>query len=95
MYYSRIKKKNQITLPAQIINALHLSIGDTLEMEINQEGCLLLRPKKLIDAADMWILEDDVQKSLKKSFDDIKKGKIVASDSADEMFEKLDKGEGL
>lgn len=39
--------------------------------------------------------KDDVQESLKKSFNDIKDGRTVMSSSADKMIEKLDKSEGL
>lgn len=95
MYYSKLKQKNQLTLPAQIIKMLHIAIGDTFELEISPEGYLLLKLKKLVDASDVWLLSKDVQKSLKKSFDDIKNGRIVMSSSADKMIEKLDKGEGL
>jgi|GEM_PF-4901550 len=95
MYYSKLKQKNQLTLPAQILKMLHIAMGDTLEIEVSPEGYLLLRPKKLVDASDAWLLSDDVQESLKKSFDDIKDGRIVISSSADKMIEKLDNGEGL
>lgn len=95
MYYSKLKQKNQLTLPSKIIKMLHIAMGDTIEIEISAEGYLLLKPKKLIDASDAWLLSDDVQKSLKKSFDDIKDGRIIISSSADKMIEKLDKGEGL
>lgn len=95
MYYSRLKQKNQVTLPAKIVKALHWAIGDTLEVQIDPNGNLLLKPKRLLDATDMWFISPEVQDALKHTFEDLKNGRIVVSDSADKMIENLDKGKGL
>jgi len=43
-----IKTKFQVTIPAEIVKALHLSVGDFLEAT-GDHGKIVLTPKMLVD----------------------------------------------
>jgi antitoxin PrlF len=48
-----IRKKGQLTIPADIRKAAHLEDGDPVEIEMTAEG-ILIRPRKIIDATQAW-----------------------------------------
>jgi AbrB family looped-hinge helix DNA binding protein len=46
--YVRIRERNQITLPAEIIEGLPISVGDFLEITRTENNSIQLRPTALI-----------------------------------------------
>jgi AbrB family looped-hinge helix DNA binding protein len=46
----RVKEKFQITLPAELREALHLVVGDLLEATV-QDNVIVLKPKDVVDRA--------------------------------------------
>jgi len=46
----KVKEKFQITLPAELREALHLAVGDLLEATI-QDNVIVLTPKVVVDRA--------------------------------------------
>ena len=46
----KVKEKFQITLPAELREALHLAVGDLLEATI-QDNVIVLKPKVVVDRA--------------------------------------------
>jgi AbrB family looped-hinge helix DNA binding protein len=46
----KVKEKFQITLPAELREALHLAVGDLLEATI-QDNVIVLKPKDVVDRA--------------------------------------------
>ena len=53
MQVTRISPKRQITIPKEIYDKLHLEAGDFLEVDIKDEGIVLI-PKKLISRDQQW-----------------------------------------
>ena len=49
----KVKEKFQITLPAELREALHLTVGDLLEATI-QDNVIVLKPKVVVDRAQAW-----------------------------------------
>src|SRR5215471_1187716 len=49
----KIKEKFQITLPAELREALHLAVGDLLEATI-QDNVIVLKPKAVVDREQAW-----------------------------------------
>ena len=49
----KVKEKFQITLPAELREALHLAVGDLLEATI-QDNVIVLKPKVVVDRAQAW-----------------------------------------
>ena len=84
MPFTRVSPKHQITIPKDAFEKLHLEIGDFLEVDVIDEGLLLI-PKKLIskDQACFWTKE--WQKKEKEA------DKAIARGEISEPFENAEK----
>ena len=60
----KVKEKFQITLPAELREALHLAVGDLLEATI-QDNVIVLKPKVVIDRAQAWAKIEHAMASVK------------------------------
>lgn len=49
----KVKEKFQITLPAELREALHLGVGDLLEATV-QDNVIVLTPKIVVDREQAW-----------------------------------------
>src|SRR5215470_562678 len=49
----KVKDKFQITLPAELREALHLAVGDLLEATL-EDNVIVLKPKLVVDRAQAW-----------------------------------------
>ena len=49
----KVKEKFQITLPAELRQALHLAVGDMLEATVEQDK-IVLTPKAIVDRTAAW-----------------------------------------
>jgi antitoxin PrlF len=54
MSFSKIRNKGQITLPADVRKLANLEDGDVVEVEVSEEGDIVLRPRKVIPASQAW-----------------------------------------
>jgi antitoxin PrlF len=54
MARTTLRQKGQITLPAQIREALHVEDGDEIEFEITPDGRVLMSGLKMIPADQAW-----------------------------------------
>jgi AbrB family looped-hinge helix DNA binding protein len=46
----KLSSKGQITLPKAARSAAHVEKGDPFKVEVTDEGTILLRPQKMVDA---------------------------------------------
>jgi AbrB family looped-hinge helix DNA binding protein len=49
----KVKEKFQITLPAELRQALHLAVGDMLEATVEQDK-IVLTPKAIVNRTAAW-----------------------------------------
>ena len=49
----KVKEKFQVTIPAELRDALHLAVGDLLEATIEQDT-IVLKPKAVVDRTAAW-----------------------------------------
>ena len=49
-----LRQKGQITLPAEIREALHVEDGDEIEFELTSDGRVLMSGLKMIPADQAW-----------------------------------------
>jgi antitoxin PrlF len=61
-----IRSKGQLTIPAEIREAVHLEEGDPVDVEVVEEG-ILLRPRKVIDSTQAWFWTPAWQESIRRS----------------------------
>ena len=88
MALMKVRPKGQITLPDAVRKAARLAEGDYLEVSV-EEGTIVMRPKKLIDADQAWFWTADWQKGEREASEDIARGRVRRSTGADEFVESL------
>lgn len=55
-----LRKKNQITLPSEVIKMLHLKEGDVLTAEVlNQQ--IILKPAAVVPKDELSLLQDNLE----------------------------------
>ena len=76
MSVGKVGKRRQVIIPKKICEELGLQEGDLVEIELNEEeGVILLKPKKLVDAED--VLSPEEEELVAKGFEQIRKGDYV------------------
>jgi AbrB family looped-hinge helix DNA binding protein len=84
----RVRPKGQLTLPDTIRRELHLEEGDYLEVAV-EDGAIVMRPKKLIDADQAWFWTDAWQRGEREASEDIAKGRVRRSKDAGDFTKSL------
>ena len=46
----RLRNRNQITLPAEVVSGLGIKVGEWLELTVSNSNCLQLRPARIVTA---------------------------------------------
>ena len=49
----RVKEKFQVTIPTELREALHLTVGDILEATV-EDDTIVLKPKAVVDRREAW-----------------------------------------
>ena len=88
MSLTRIRPKGQLTLPDSIRRLARLEEGDYLEVAV-EDGAIVMRPKKLIDADQAWFWTDAWQRGEREASEDIEKGRVRRSKSGDQFLDSL------
>ena len=85
-----LRPNGQLTLPADIRTSAHADTGDVFVAEV-QDDAIVLRPKKLIDAAQAYFWTDEWQAGEREASDDIAHGRVKSSRSAAALIADLQK----
>lgn len=88
MTLMRVRPKGQLTLPDSIRRAVHLEEGDYLDVAV-EEGAIVMRPKKLIDADQAWFWSRAWQRGEREASEDIARGRVRRSVDGDEFLDSL------
>jgi AbrB family looped-hinge helix DNA binding protein len=96
VFRTNVRAKGQITLPEEIRRAAKLEEGDLLEIEVQDEGVIVLRPVGTIDRDQAWFWTEEWQRREREASEDIKAGRTIKFDSGEELLRYLDEvAEGL
>jgi AbrB family looped-hinge helix DNA binding protein len=87
MARSKLREKGQITMPAEVREALRVEEGDEVEFTVTPEGTVLLRGLKMIPADQAWFWSATWQAGELEASQDIAAGRMTTTDSP-EMFLK-------
>lgn len=86
---TKIKSKNQVTIPADIVKKLKLKINDQLQLEVIN-GRIVITPVEVIEKD---FFETKVGKEVKEALEEYRvekaKGNIKTYDTVDDMFNDL------
>ena len=88
--FAVLRRKNQLTLPAELAKAAHLEEGDPIEVRLVKGG-ILLKPKKLVDADQAWFWTSTWQEGERRASEDIAKGRLERFESDDDFLDSFDK----
>ncbi|MHB8460586.1 MAG: AbrB/MazE/SpoVT family DNA-binding domain-containing protein [Candidatus Limnocylindrales bacterium] len=89
MTLARVRPKGQITIPEEVRRALRLEEGDLVEVAI-EDGSIVLRPKRLIEASQAWFWTDAWQAGEREASADIDVGSVTRYESGDELLRSLE-----
>ena len=73
---TKLTDGGQITLPKAIRTKANMQPGDFVEVDMDDEGHIVLTPKKLVNAAQAYFWSEDWQKGEAKADEDIKSGRV-------------------
>ena len=86
---TKIKNKNQVTIPADIVKKLKLKINDQLQLEV-VNGRIVMTPVEVIEKD---FFETKLGKEIKEALEEYRvekaKGNIKTYDTVDDMFNDL------
>ena len=86
---TKLTSGGQITLPKEIRIKTNVQPGDYIEIDIDEEGHIVLTPKKLVDASQAYFWTEEWQEDERKADEDIKAGRAKGFKSATEATEYL------
>jgi AbrB family looped-hinge helix DNA binding protein len=88
-FLSKLTSAGQVTLPKNIRDKVNMLPGDYVEINLDDEGRILLTPKKLIDASQAYYWTDSWQNCERKADEDIKAGRVKRFKSVADAIEHL------
>jgi bifunctional DNA-binding transcriptional regulator/antitoxin component of YhaV-PrlF toxin-antitoxin module len=89
--YARLRERNQVTLPASVVEQMGLSLGDIVEFSTNGKGGVQLHPAKIVKVGSVEARQEE-----NGAKQDIQEGRYTLIRSLGDFrkhVEKLRKGE--
>lgn len=91
MHLVKVRAKGQLTIPDEVRRAARLAEGDFVDVSVSvSEGTIILRPTRVIDAAQAWFWTDEWQRGEREASADIAEGRTRRFESAEEFVASLD-----
>lgn len=85
MPISKLGQRRQVVIPQDICDALGLEVGDFVEVQ-EQNGAVIIKPKKLVDADD--VLTPEEARVVRRGEAQLKRGESI---TLDELEHELDR----
>lgn len=85
-----LRSKGQVTLPAEVREALHIREGDGVEFTVEADGRVILTGTTTIPADQAWFWTEGWQKGEREASEQIVRGVGSVYDSDDEFLASLD-----
>jgi antitoxin PrlF len=86
-----VRAKNQVTLPKDVADALHVAEGDEVEFDVAESGEVVVRGLATIPADQRWFWNLEWQEGEREASEQIASGKTTAYPSVDDMFDDLER----
>jgi len=87
---TRLTSGGQVTIPKEIRSKTNMAPGDFVEVDLDEEGHIILTPKKLVDASQAYFWTKEWQKGERKADEDIRAGRVKRFDSAADAVKYLE-----
>lgn len=85
-----MRRKNQLTLPREVAEALHVREGDEVEFAIAEDGQVTLRGMTVIPTDQAWFWDPEWQHGEREAGEQIAEGRTEEFDDAESMFDALE-----
>ncbi len=86
---TRVSPKHQITIPKEVFEALHLEVGDFLDVQ-TRGNKIILTPKKLIPKDQAWFWTKEWQEREREADGAIRARKVKEFKDVEELIKDLD-----
>mgnify|MGYP000134401135 CR=1 FL=1 len=86
----KVRKRYQLTIPAEVREKLGLKVGDYVEIATRGEKAVIV-PKKLVDKKDAWYWSKEWQAKELEADEDIKAGRVKHFDDVEELIKDLNR----
>ena len=73
---TKLTSGGQVTLPKEIRKKVNMQPGDFVEVQLDEDGRIVLTPKKLIDASQAYFWTKEWQDAEREADEDIKAGRF-------------------
>ena len=87
---AKLTSGGQVTLPKKIRIKANMQPGDFVEVELDEEGHIVLTPKKLVDASQAYFWTEEWQKGERQADEDIRAGRVKRFKSTTEAIKYLE-----
>lgn len=88
--HAKLRPKNQITLPSEIVAALRAREGDLINFEYDAEsGLVSLRATRVIASDQAWFWTPQWQQKEREADADIAAGRVTQFDSGEDFLAAL------
>lgn len=87
---TKLTSGGQVTLPKEVRIKTNMQPGDFVEVKIDEQGRIVLTPKKLVDASQAYFWTEEWQKGERKADEDVKAGRVRRFKSADDAVKYLE-----
>lgn len=87
---TKLTSGGQVTLPKEIRVKTNMQPGDFVEVKVDEEGRIVLTPKKLVDASQAYFWTEEWQMGERKADEDIKTGRVKRFKSAADAVKYLE-----
>jgi antitoxin PrlF len=85
-----IRRKGQLTIPAEVRRAAELDEGDEVEFEVTEQG-ILLRRVKFADRDPWYYGTPEWEEGLTRALEDAAADRVTSQGSTEEFFAELDR----
>ena len=89
----QIRSNGQITLPASIRRLAQLKEGDTVEVQVDEDGTIHLIPKLILDRSQAYFWTERWQAGEQEAQADIAAGRLTRFDDIEEALNFLENQE--
>jgi antitoxin PrlF len=90
MTRTTLRQKGQITLPAEIREALHIEDGDEIEFELTPDGRVLMSGLKMIPADQAWFWTEAWQVGEREASAQLARGEGQVFKNSEDFLRALD-----
>jgi AbrB family looped-hinge helix DNA binding protein len=86
---STLRDRGQLTLPAEVREALHVEPGDEIEFVVDERGHVEVRGLKVVPADQAWFWTERWQRMEAEASADVAAGRLTRYDDGDAFLASL------